>query len=143
MQVSGADVAGVGSGPGDAGDPAEGRFPGDGFVDAGVAEQVAGPLVQEAGHRLGQGEGELGVVRAAAPGQLQRLGQVAGVGAGEQLDQAEPGEVFLFRGGGQVRVVEATAVCPGVWVGEEVPLAAPAGDVERGLGEAAQPPPAV
>jgi hypothetical protein len=39
-------------------------------------------------------------------------------------------------------MVEVAAVRPGGWVGEEIPLAAPAGDVELGLGEAAQPPPA-
>jgi hypothetical protein len=50
--------------------------------------------VQLAGH----GEHECGVVRAALPGQLQRPGEVAGVGAGEQLDQAEPGELLLRRG---------------------------------------------
>jgi hypothetical protein len=54
----------------------------------------------------------------------------------------EPGEVFLHRGGGQISVVEVAAVRPGVGVGEEVPLAAPAGDVELGLGEAAQSAPA-
>ena len=115
VQVSGADVAGVGSGPGDAGDPAEGRFPADWFVDSGVVQQEAGPVVQEAGERLGQGEDELGVVLAVASGQPQRPGQVAGVGAGEQLDQAEPGEVFLDRGGGQVSVAGVAAVRPGVW----------------------------
>ena len=47
----------------------KGEFPGDGLVDAGVAQQEAGSLVQEAGHRLGQGENELGVVLAAAFGQ--------------------------------------------------------------------------
>ena len=46
--------------------------------------------------------------------------------------------MFLHRGGGQVSVVEVAAVRPGGGVGEEVPLAAPAGDVELGLGEAPQ-----
>jgi hypothetical protein len=41
------------------------------------------------------------VVVLAASGQPQRIGQVAGVGAREQLDQAEPGELLLHRGGGQ------------------------------------------
>jgi hypothetical protein len=39
-----------------------------------VAEQEAGSLVEEAGHRLGQGEDEFGVVLAAAFGQPQRFG---------------------------------------------------------------------
>ena len=50
--------------------------------------------------------------------------------------------MFLSRGGGQVRAAGVAAVCPGGGAGEEVLLAAPAGDVELGLGEAAQPPPA-
>jgi hypothetical protein len=65
VQVAGVDVIGVGAGPVDAGGPVEGRFPGDGFVDAGVVEQEAGSLVEVAGHRLGQGEDEVGVVLAA------------------------------------------------------------------------------
>jgi hypothetical protein len=99
VQVFGPDAVGVGAGPGDAGDPVERGLPGDGLVDAGAGEQGAGLLVQAAGHLLGHREGELGVVAAAALGQPQRLGQVAGVGAGEQLDQAEAGEVLLHRGG--------------------------------------------
>jgi hypothetical protein len=73
---------------------------------------------------------------------LQRLGQVAGVGAGEQIDQAEPGELLLHRGGGEAGVVEVAALRPGGGVGEEVALAAPGVGVELGLGDAAQPPPA-
>ena len=70
-----------------------------------MAQQIAGPVVQVAGHRLGQGEDEPGVVGAVALGQPQRFWQVVGVGAGEKLDQAEPGEVVLHRGGGQVSIV--------------------------------------
>jgi hypothetical protein len=68
LQVSRVDVVGVRSGPADAGDPVEGLFPGDGFVDAGVAQQVACLAVEEAAHLLGHGDGELGVVGAAAFG---------------------------------------------------------------------------
>jgi hypothetical protein len=128
VQVAGADAVGIRAGPGDAGGPGERRFPGDGLVDAGVGEQGAGLLVQAAGHRLGQGEQELGVVLAAALGQPKRPGLVAGMGAGEQLDQAEPGELLLHRGGvGQAGVVEIAALRPVGGVGEEVALAAPAG----------------
>jgi hypothetical protein len=87
----------------------------------------------------GHGEHELGVVLAAALGQPQRAGEVAGVSAGEQLDQAEPGELFLHRGGGEGGVFEVAALRPGGGMGEEVALAAPAVGVELGLGEAAQP----
>jgi hypothetical protein len=52
------------------------------------------------------------------------------VGAGEQLDQAEPGELLLRRG------VLAGAVVLGR---QEAALAAPASGVERGLAEAALP----
>jgi hypothetical protein len=62
----------------------------------------------------------------AASEQPQRLGQVAGVGASEQLDQAEPGVLLLHRGGGQARAA-----------GEDAALAAPGGDIEPGLGQAA------
>ena len=74
--------------------------------------------------------------RSAGPrrGQLQRPGEVAGVGAGEQLDQAEPGEVLVHRGGGQGGVAGLPALRPGGGVAEEVALAAPAADVELGLG---------
>jgi hypothetical protein len=130
-----------GSGPGQ-GMPAaqlNGGLPGDGLADACPGEQRAGLPVQLPGH----GERELGVVLAAALGQLQRLGQVAGVGAGEQLDQAEPGELLLHRGGGRAGVVEVAPLRPGGGAGEEVALAAPGVGVEPGLGEAAQPPPGV
>lgn len=48
-------------------------FPGDGLVNVAAGEQEAGALVQEAGHRLGHGEHELGVLGAAALGQPQRV----------------------------------------------------------------------
>jgi hypothetical protein len=78
-RMSGCRLPGLmspGCGPGQVmpGTQSKGRFPGDGFVDAGVAEQEAGSLVEEAGHRLGQGEDEFGVVLAAAFGQPQRFG---------------------------------------------------------------------
>jgi hypothetical protein len=61
------------------------------------------------------------------------------VGAGEQLDEAQPGEVLAVRGGGQGGVVGLLALSPGGGVAEDVALAAPGGDVELGLGEAGQP----
>jgi hypothetical protein len=39
---AGGDVVGVVAGPADAGDPVEGRFPGDGLVDAGSTAPLCG-----------------------------------------------------------------------------------------------------
>ena len=126
--LSGAGGVGVRARPGDAGCPAGRRFPGDGLADAGLGQQRAGLPAQAQVQVLWHGEHECGVVRAALPGQLQRPGEVAGVGAGEQLDQAEPGELLLRRG-----VLAGAAVLRQ----QEVELAAPASGIQRGLAEAA------
>jgi hypothetical protein len=85
----------------------------------------------------GQAEDELGVFLAVAGGQRQRRREVVGVGAGEQLDQAEPGEFLLAGAGGRAGAVEVAAPCPGVWVGQEEAGAAPFGCVEPGLADGA------
>jgi hypothetical protein len=55
------------------------------------------------------------------------------VGAGEQLDQAEAGELLVRRGAGRCGAA--------VLRQQEVALAAPASGIERGLAEAALPSP--
>jgi hypothetical protein len=61
------------------------------------------------------------------------------VGAGEQLDEAQPGEVLADRGGGQGGVAGLLGLSPGGGAAEDVALGAPGGDVELGPGEAGQP----
>jgi hypothetical protein len=121
-------ASGSRGGRADAGCPAGRGLPGDGLADAGLGQQRAGLPAQAEVQLPGHGEHECGVVRAALPGQLQRPGEVAGVGAGEQLDQAEPGELLLRRG-----VLTGEAVLRQ----QEVALAAPASGIQRGLAEAA------
>ncbi|WP_035921749.1 hypothetical protein [Frankia sp. QA3] len=54
-------ASGVDARPGDAGDPVEGWFPGDGFVDVAAAEDAFGAVVQVGVEWCGEITGEAGV----------------------------------------------------------------------------------
>jgi hypothetical protein len=105
--------------------------PGGGEAGCRVARGGEQDVVGGGGEPGGDGDG-------GEPG-ADEFGQVTGVGAGEYLDEAQAGEVLAVRGGGQGGVVGLLALSPGGGVAEDVALAAPGGDVERGLGEAGQP----
>lgn len=52
------------------------------------------------------------------------------MGAGEQFDEAEAGEVLAGRGGGQAGVVGLLALSPGGGVAEDAALAAPGAEAK-------------